>query len=104
MSGLLWIIRPDGTEYSLAVESSRPPLDLLQREVGGFIERVRVRWKGRLREAFVDEDGVAKRLALNRKSREIDEYGRTLMGPLVIWIPDPAGVPPGGGQAPREEP
>ena len=95
MSGRIITLRVDGTVYSIDVPKKRPGLELLQREVGGYIEPVKVRWEGRLREAYVDEDGFAKRLSVNPRSSSIDQWGRELLGPIVIWIPTPK--PPAGG-------
>ena len=91
MSGKLVRVAP-GVEESIHVWAGkgRPPLDMLQDLVGGYIQLWPggVRFEGRLREAYCDEDGIAKRLRDNHAA--FAKYGADILGPLVIWIPDPA--------------
>jgi Domain of unknown function (DUF3846) len=68
------------------------PLEKMQELVGGYIERVRVRWDGRVRDAYIDEEGKLKGLAFNHFATGLLEpplRGHDiLVGPVVIWVPD----------------
>jgi hypothetical protein len=92
MSGRLVVVYPDG---AITVHSHRgtPDLDTLQGLVGGFIERVSIRWNGRVRDAYVDEDGLSKWLPYNHHATQLTKgtqfEGCRLHGNLVVWIPDP---------------
>jgi hypothetical protein len=61
MSGTFVKIDVDGTVTKERTElKGSAPYDPLSRLVGGFVERVKVRYEGKLRDAYVDEDGFAK--------------------------------------------
>lgn len=94
MSGLLIVISPDGTKRAIPwIKRGPPDLKILQESVGGCIERVRVRWEDRVRDAYVNEDGHALRLAINAAGTSLLSQrlaGSFLVGPVAIWIPDPA--------------
>lgn len=95
MSGQLLRIDVDGTLTKEVVTGKGPDLATLQRLVGGYIERIKVRWNGRLRDGYVDEDGISKfphrinkeacRLAAGAHGGEVKWR---LVGPIVIWVPD----------------
>ena len=95
MSGKLIRIPADGGEPTLHLwhGSKYPPLDMLQDLVKSVpegyttIERVRVRETGRLRDAWCNENGLALRLPRNMVA--FAKYGVDIVGPLVVWIPDP---------------
>lgn len=91
--GKLITVRPDGTRKEARL-SHKPTLEELQAEVGGYIERVRVRIEGRVRDAFVNEDGIAENLPVNRPAMGLlappfDANVNVLLGNLVAWVPDP---------------
>lgn len=89
MSGHIIAIHPDGTKIDTAWPRKGPPdLKTLQAQVGGYIEHVKVRYEGKVRTAYVDEEGIIKCLPLNW--RAVEELRVVFYGPLVIWIPDPA--------------
>lgn len=94
MSGLLVVVSPDGTQRAIPwIKHGQPDLKILQEAVGGYIERVQVRWEGKLRYAYVNEDGHALRLAINAAGTSLLSQrlsGSFLVGPVAIWIPDPA--------------
>jgi hypothetical protein len=101
MSGKLVIISTDETVREVEVTSKMPSLEMLQRHVGGYIERVKVRWEGRIRDAYVDEDGISKGLESNQLAHQMrfdrvlgpaalfHQETSMLFGPCVIWVPDP---------------
>lgn len=98
MSGKLVIIQPTdvpGMQLPEIVwdKSSSPDLTVLQKHVGGYIERVRVRWEGKVRDAYVKEDGIGARMPVNVYGTSIlappfDPRENVLVGNLVIWVPD----------------
>ena len=66
----------------------RPPIELLQSLVGGYVEPVRVRWDGKAREGYVDEDGIRKNLMPNWTAMRLTDRSHFIVGTLVIWVPD----------------
>jgi hypothetical protein len=91
MSGTLLVIDPDGTKTRIRHEKKdQPELKVIQRAVGGYIERIRVRFNHRLRDAYVNEDGLSMGLAYNPHVRMLSQH--TIVGSMAIWIPD--GKPP----------
>lgn len=94
--GTLTTIAPDGRHTAQRFETSAkvsgPGLSALQAAVGGYIERVRVRFNGRVRDAYVNEDGYSKGLLVNRPAMAIlaePFQGATIVGNLAVWEPDP---------------
>lgn len=97
-SGKLVIIPPSGVR-SDQVLTDKPELHQLQAAVGGYIERVRVRVDGRVRDGFVNEDGIAEGLPVNRPAMDLlappfDKRVNVLLGNLVVWVPDPKPTKP----------
>src|ERR1044071_7231476 len=93
--GTIVIIKPDGSEERQRVESSKGwELETMQKAVGGLIERVKVRWEGRVRDAFVNEEGaITEGFDYNNKATHIlalpfSPLSTRLYGNLAIWIPD----------------
>lgn len=95
MSGKLIVIRPDGTETEESwMKSGTPNWETLKRLVGGYIERIRVRYDGKVRDAYVNEDGLSERLEVNYHAMHIlappfSASHNTIVGPVVIWLPNP---------------
>jgi hypothetical protein len=94
MSGTLIVIQPDGSSQHVRIIGSKgPALETLQQHVGGYIERVRVRLDNRVRDAYVDEDGLSKGLAVNQSAILMlappFDSSHLIVGPLVVWAPDP---------------
>ena len=91
MSGKLVLVLQTGEIRTVPYAAKGyPELKTLQRSVGDgrvTIERVRVRHEGRIRDAYVDEDGFSKRLLSNAQA--YIQYGITIVGNLVVWVPDP---------------
>jgi hypothetical protein len=95
MSGTIVILHVDGSTTEKRWEKRRGPpnWETLRDAVdGGYIEHVRVRWAGKVRDAYVDEDGISRGLPVNNKATAAlaePFIGNTLLGPCAIWIPDP---------------
>jgi hypothetical protein len=98
MSGTFIVIPPVGKERSIRHEKKKTPnLDIPQKECEGYVERVKVRYEGKLRDAFVDEDGYAHRRLLNIRATRLltPAYGgTTIVGTMVVWVPDPPASKP----------
>jgi hypothetical protein len=94
MSGKLVVIHPDESRAEeIHFIEKKPTLDDLQHHVGGWIERIKVRYEGQIRDGYLDEEGLLKSLPINRRAMEMDTMklyrgGMPLVGPLVIWVPD----------------
>jgi len=99
MSGKLVKIDCFGKQSITKIEHSGPPTwDELNKEIGGYIERVRVKYEGKMRDAYVDEEGllkdlpynpIASKLVSNSYSTKPSGYVAYIVGPLVIWVPEP---------------
>jgi hypothetical protein len=90
-SGTLVTINPDGSRSEQRLTKS-PTLEQLQKQVGGYIERVRVRADGRVRDAYVNEDGLMQGLPINRHAGAMlakPFVGLSIVGPLTYFVPDP---------------
>ena len=59
----------DGT-FTVKEYKNKPTLKDFQDAVGGYIERVKVRYEGKDRDAFVDEEGIMKDLPINPTATE----------------------------------
>lgn len=89
MSGRIITIDPNGVETTIPVSRrGGPALETLQAAVGGYIETVKVRYDGRIRDAYVNEDGIALQLPYNERASALSVH-HTLFGTLAIWIPTP---------------
>jgi hypothetical protein len=92
MSGRLIRIAVDGATTETRVKgSSAPGLELLQGLVGGYIELVKVQYLDKIRNGYVDEDGLSKNLPPNQAASSITVNHHRIVGPLVIWVPDGKG-------------
>ena len=100
MSGRLVVIQPDGSQTDDRWEKpGTPDYQTLKILVGGFIERVRVRFENRVRDAYVNEEGLIYGLEYNPKATAMlappfSPAANTLVGPVVIWVPDAKKVKP----------
>lgn len=94
-SGTLVTIKPDGTRTEARFSGrDAPGLDALQAAVGGYIERVRVRFQGRVRDGYVNEEGVLNGLPSNPFATRLLAHPTLtangyLQGNLAVWVPDP---------------
>lgn len=88
--GNLHVINPDGTTTVTAFPK-KPALEDLQKAVGGLIERVRVRFAGRVRDAFVNEEGLLHSLPFNAPATAllVPPPFTGVVGPLVVWVSQP---------------
>jgi hypothetical protein len=66
----LVVITPDGTETRTEYKA-RPPYEALRDAVGGLIERVKVRHEGKIREAYVSEEGLIHGLPYNKTATDM---------------------------------
>lgn len=82
----LVIISPSGDSKELSM-MAKPSLRVLQESVGGYIELVKVRWQGKIRDAYVDEDGISKQLAPNLRASDLTVNNHRIFGPMVIYVP-----------------
>lgn len=99
MSGVYVVVAPDGNQRRLKEPKKGRQLHVLQFLAGtpvvkAYVERVRVRFEGKVRDGYVDEDGIQKRLPVNNHATRLlakpfDPKRQTLYGNLVIWVPDP---------------
>lgn len=92
-TGTLVLILTNGSFTTVHVGDKKgPPLETLQRLVGGYIERVKVRYNDRVRDAYVNEDGILKGLSYNETATRLLDgiwKGARIVGPMVVWVPDP---------------
>jgi len=89
MSGRLIKISPEGvTSIHTITHSGHPKWEELKEQVGGYIERIQVKYENKVRDAYVDEDGLTKQLAPNSYAMDLSVYPHYLVGPIVIWVPD----------------
>lgn len=96
MPGVIVKIDVDGslTEIPIKYKGSVKWEDLHRNLNDGYIERVKVRYQGRVRDAYVDEEGLLKGLQRNLVAEQLvaDYYGaplsQWLVGPIVIWVPN----------------
>lgn len=106
-SGKLVVIHPDGTRVETRMKQ-KPELETLQQAVGGYIELVRVRFEGRVRDAFVNEEGALTGLPNNREATAMLAHPTLtvtgyLQGNLAVWVPDPQPARTGGKEGTGEE-
>lgn len=76
------LVEPDGRAFLTPLRAP-PTLQQLQSAVRGYVERVPL---PAYRLAFCDEDGIAKKLPLNRGAVNYLNTGFRLFGPVVILI------------------
>lgn len=91
-SRALLVIKPDGTEQRAPYTGKSPKLETLQEHVGGYIELVRVRYDGKIRQAYMNDSGLLDGLPPNDKAtRYAREAGYPfdipLVGTMVIDLP-----------------
>lgn len=97
MSGRLIRFPPVGAVTEIPVTSKTPGFEQLHAALGGYLERIRVRWEGKIRDAYVDEDGIMKGLPINYKIHGFldgvfKNYPAHIYGDVLIWVPDPKKV------------
>lgn len=90
MSGTFIRIAPNGlTSRHRSEARGSWPLKMAQDLVGGYVERIKVKYEGKMRDALVDGEGMMKRLPINQEARRLHLWHEPLAGTVVIWVPDP---------------
>lgn len=75
------LIQPDRTEKEIVPGNGKTlSLEELQKHVGGYVERVKIK----AGEMYVDEDGRAKGLAHNPRASDV--AGMTIVGNALVKI------------------
>lgn len=88
------VIKPNGEVINLPADT-KLDLRLMYLALGcRTVERIKVRWEGRVRDCYVDEEGLLTRRPFNPKLKELAEayYGapcQEFAGSGAIWIPTP---------------
>lgn len=94
MSGTIVIIRPGerlGQHHDAKrwTKTGQPDFEVLRDAIGGgWIERVKVRYEGRVRDAFVDEEGLIKQQPPNDCATALCVHHHFIVGIMAIWVPD----------------
>jgi Domain of unknown function (DUF3846) len=87
--GSLVLITPDG---KITAHPGPFILEQVQAWVGGYVELVRLSYAGRVREAYVNEEGKLDALPLNQAATDMlvpPLRGHdVLVGTVVVWVPD----------------
>lgn len=94
MSGTIVIIKPGETATALHEsrrwnKAGQPDYGVLREVIGGgWIELIKVKYDGRLRDAFVDEEGLLKKQAPNDAATIMCVNRHFIVGIMAVWIPD----------------
>jgi len=84
---LLLIIPADENERETRKQTTvEPTLPELQTVVGGYVERLYVRYNDQDAHLFVNEDGRALALPLNGRASRM--YGCDILGDVALWVGD----------------
>lgn len=93
--GTIVVVKPTG-EYIHLPADKKLDLRLIYMAIGAStVERIKVRYEGRVRDAYLDEEGIMNGKRPNPEIKKLAEayYGRpcqTFLGSAAIWIPEPA--------------
>jgi len=88
------IIKPGETVTALHEsrrwnKAGQPDYEVLREAIGGgWIELIKVRYDGRLRDAYVDEEGLLKKQVPNDAATIICVNRHFIVGLMAVWIPD----------------
>jgi Domain of unknown function (DUF3846) len=95
MAGKLLIFTPDGEVLTQDYNERTPPLKQLQAAVGGYVERVRVKYGKRIVDGFVNEEGkFDTRLSFNQSATQMYAEANGgyaldfIVGNLAIPVPN----------------
>lgn len=83
-------INPDGSRETRQVpRRGEPTFEDIKGFLGGYYERVQMRYEGRIRYAYVDEEGLIKGLPFNEEvTRNLDghfkNYAGMIVGPAIV--------------------
>ena len=92
--GTLVVLKVDGTKEALRVPGELK-VEQLQKLVGGWVEPVRIKYEGRMRTAFVNENGKLLGLKPNFratccfKAANIIPTSDFIVGNMAVWLPTP---------------
>jgi len=93
MAGRMVVVDLDGGQREIRWEGKKlPDYKTLGAHVDGWIERVQVRFEGKVRDAYVNEEGIMRAFRPNIPATRMlhERYSGTLLhGRMVIWVPDP---------------
>ena len=92
MPGTLVIIKSDGTVEKTHIEEKSPGVEPVQAAVKGYFTVIKVRYKGRTRTAYVNEEGLSMNLDPNPYAFEMVEspgikVQGMVFGDMAIWVP-----------------
>ena len=79
----LWVIHPDGEQYTHEMEKS-PSLEWLQKQVGGYIEHVTGKMDGKQVDMIVNEEGLLLHLPENPIASLVAQ--RSIVGTAVVFV------------------
>lgn len=73
-------------------EAKKATYEEITKLLGGYMERIKVRYEGKVRDCYLDEEGFIKNLPVNTHVRKLaqDYYQQpcqVFLGPAVIWVP-----------------
>jgi hypothetical protein len=92
--GKIVVVKPTGEYVHLPADKSLD-LRLIYLAIGAStVERIKVRYEGRVRDAYLDEEGFLNGKRPNAEIKKLAEayYGQpcqTFVGSAAIWIPTP---------------
>lgn len=92
--GTIVVVKPTG-EYIHLPADKKLDLRLIYMAIGAStVERIKVRYEGRVRDAYLDEEGIMNGKRPNPEIRRLAAlyYGpniQTFLGSAAIWIPTP---------------
>jgi hypothetical protein len=94
MSGVYHVLTPNGEHLLFPSKARTPDYEVLREHVGGYLERIQIKFEGRVRYAYVDEEGLIKGLPTNYQVMRIlaghfAGYRAPIVGNAVVWIPEP---------------
>lgn len=89
------VLEADGGRKYITLHK-KETLEQLQEWVGGYIQRTRVRFEGKMRDLWVNEEGLIKELPFNRQVTALiaETHNKTLgqvfpiVGNCVVIIPN----------------
>lgn len=96
--GKIVVIKPTGEEIILPADT-KLDLRLMYLAIGcNSVERIKVRYEGKVRDCYLDEEGLLRGKRFNPKIKELAEayYGQPCQefaGSGAIWIPTPRKKP-----------
>lgn len=93
MSGTMVVIKEDGTETLHPWLKSKPPdWETIRDHIGGYIERCKCRYAGKVCDMWCDENGLLVGKEINPKATALIRlyYGpatQVIVGTVMVWVP-----------------